>query len=116
MVLKGLDEDRGVIKSEECEEEVENVTAESRSGAGNNAEIQEVPGEEEQPARSPVNGANRLFVSEENAEDDQGNRCVKRFVTLVPLTGLFSDSKRTFLWLSVFNHMFQTRVLNLAVP
>lgn len=116
MVLKGLDQDRGVVKTEECEEEVENVTAESRSETGNDAEIQEVPGEEEQPARGPVNGADRSFVIEEDAEDDQGNRCVKRFVALVPLTGLFSDSKRTVLWLSVFSHMFQTRVLNLAVP
>lgn len=107
-----LDEDRGVIKTEESEEEeVENVTAESRSQTGNDAEIQQVPGEEEQPAKSSVN---RPFVSAEDAEDDLGNRCVKRCVPLVPLTGLFSD-KRTFLW-ALFTPMFQIRVLHLAVP
>lgn len=89
MVLKGQDEDRGVIKTEESEEEeVENVTAESRSQTGNDAENQQVPGEEEQPAKNSVN---RPFVSAEDAEDDLGNRCVKRSVPLVPLTELFSD-------------------------
>lgn len=116
MALKGEDDDRGFRETEECKEEVENVTAESRSETGNDAEIQEVPGEAEQPARGPVNSADRPCVSEEDAEDDHGNRCVKRCVTLLPLTGLFSDDERTFLWLSLFIHMFQTRVLNLAVP
>lgn len=95
---------------------MENVTSESGSQTGNDAEIQPLPGEEEQPPRSPVNSADRPFVAEEDAEDDLGNRCVKRCVTLVSLTGLISDNKRTFLWLSVFYHMFQPRVLNLAVP
>lgn len=114
MVLKGQDEDRGVIKIEESKEEVENVTAESGSQTGNDAEIQEVPGEDEQSARGLVSGADRLFVSKEDAEDDLGNRCVKRCVTLVPLTGLFSDDKRTFV--VQFLITFQTCVLNLALP
>lgn len=76
VVLKGQDEDRGVIKTEESEEEVENVTAESGSQTGNDAEIQQVRGDEEQPGRSSVNGADRPLVSEEDAEDDLGNRCV----------------------------------------
>lgn len=107
MILKGQDEDRGVIKTEESEEEVENVPADSGSQTGNDAEIQEVPGEEEQPARGSVNGADGPFVSEED-EDDLGKRCVKRSVARVPRTGLFSDDTRTFLWFSVLNHVSDT--------
>lgn len=106
-VLTGQDEDRGVIKTEKSEEkeEEEHITAESGSQTGNDAETQQVPGEEEQPARSLVDGAEGSFVSEEDAEDDLGNRCVKT-CHLVPLTGLFSGRKSKCFWLSGVHHMF----------
>lgn len=78
MVLKGLDEDRGVVKTEESEEEeVENALAEPRIQTGNDAEIQEATGEEEWPAGSSVNSGNGQFVPEEDVDDDPRSRFVK---------------------------------------
>lgn len=78
MVVKGQDEDRGVVKTEESEEEeMENVLAEPRIQAGSDAEIQEATGEEEWPAGSSVNSADRQFVPEEDVDDDPRSRFVK---------------------------------------
>lgn len=80
------EEDRDVVKPEENEEEeeVENVSVESESLTGNDVEIQETGGGEEQPAGSPASGADGTNVPQEDAEDDLGSRCVKRRATLVP--------------------------------
>lgn len=78
MVLKGLDEDRGVGKTQESEEEeVENVLAEPRIPTGNDAEIQEATGEEEWPAGSSVNSADGQFVPAEDVDEDPRSRFVK---------------------------------------
>lgn len=79
MVLKGQDEDRGVVKTEESEEEeeMENVLAERRIQAGNDAEIQEATGEEEWLAGSSVNSDDGQFVPEEDVDDDPRSRFVK---------------------------------------
>lgn len=79
MVLKGEDEDGDVDKSEEREEEgeVKSVLSESRSQTGDDAEILEVTGEEEQPSGSPVNSADEPVLPEEGAEEDLKSRSGK---------------------------------------
>lgn len=91
-MLTGQEEDVDVIKTEESEDD-KDVPAESRSQTGNDAETQEVTGEEERPAGSSANSAGRTLVPEGEAEDDLGNRCVKKCVPLVPLTGYLVTNK-----------------------
>lgn len=87
MVLKGQDTDGDVDKSEESEEEeveekeevVKNVVSESRIQTGDDAEIQEVPEEEEKPAGSSVNDADGPVLPEEGGEEDLRSRSGKLF-------------------------------------
>lgn len=74
-----MDEDGDVDKSVESEEEVKDVLAESRIQTGDDAEIQEVTGEEERPAGSSVNGADGPVLPEEGAEEDPRSRSGKLF-------------------------------------
>lgn len=74
MIVKGQDKDGDVDESEESEEEeeVKNVLAESRIQTGDDAEIQEVTGEEEWPAGSSVNGAERPVLAKEDLRSRSG--------------------------------------------
>lgn len=81
MILKGQDEDGDVDKSEEKEEEeeVKNVLAESRIESGDDAEVQEVTGEEGGPEGCSISGADGPVLPQEGAEDHLGSRSGKIF-------------------------------------
>lgn len=86
MILKGQDKDGDVDKSEEEEEEVKNVLAESRIQTGDDAEVQEGTREEERPAGSSVNGADGPLLPEEGAEEDLGSRSGELFSVRKPFS------------------------------
>lgn len=89
---------------------MEKVSAESKSLGGNDAEIQETSGGEEQPVGSPASGADGTNVPQEDVEDDLRSRCVKRRATLVPLTERCSDNAaRIVLAPGLSSHVSDTR-------